>query len=82
MNRNLIISILLIASLEVLVTAKDWTTVTVKNSGGFIARFEVAYILNSPDIITQKSGNFPLGDSKSILLPPEVYFENLDTFEN
>jgi hypothetical protein len=82
MNRNLIISILFVASLEALVTAKDWTTITVKNSGGFIARFEVSYILNSPDIITQKSGNFPLGDSKSILLPPEVCFENLDTFEN
>jgi hypothetical protein len=77
MNRKLLLTIFLIASLKAVVQAKDWTSITVRNNGGFIARFEVAYVLDSPNIITQKSGNFPLGDSKSILLPPDVMNLNI-----
>ena len=60
MNKNLILTILLVVSLQISVNAKDWTSIEVRNSGGYIARFEVSYIVGSdPDIITEPSGNFP-----------------------
>ena len=59
MIKNIICSILLITLLQSLAqAAPDWTSVTVTNRGGYIARFEATYEVGS-DIITEPSDHFP-----------------------
>lgn len=43
-------------------------TVTVKNDGGYIARFSVEYSINGKQS-TEKTGDFPLGTKKSLGIP-------------
>lgn len=42
--------------------------IQVKNTGGFVATFDVQYTLNEKEV-SSSSGNFTAGVSKSILIP-------------
>jgi hypothetical protein len=50
---------------------EDWTTVKVRNSGGYVARFEVRYSLNG-QYVTEQSGKYPVGQARALLVPPEA----------
>lgn len=45
--------------------------IKVKNSGGFVARFSASYNLSGREI-TQDSGNFTAGVSKTMTIPAEA----------
>lgn len=42
--------------------------IQVKNTGGFVAKFDVSYTLNNKEV-SSSSGNFTAGTSKSIIIP-------------
>lgn len=49
----------------------DWTIIKVKNSGGYVARFEVRYKVND-QYVSESTGTYALGQARSILVPPEA----------
>lgn len=56
---------------EAVLAHYDGTTtgsITVRNSGGYVARFSVSYKLNGHEF-TKDSGNFTVGVNKSIMIP-------------
>ncbi|RNA01119.1 mitochondrial coenzyme A transporter SLC25A42 [Brachionus plicatilis] len=49
----------------------DWTIIKVRNRGGYVARFEVMYKLGD-EFKKEETGTFPIGQAKSVLIPPEA----------
>ncbi|CAF0772927.1 unnamed protein product [Brachionus calyciflorus] len=49
----------------------DWTIIKVRNNGGYVARFEIRYRLNQ-EYFQESTGTFAVGQSRSILIPPEA----------
>ena len=47
-----------LALLKVSAGATDWTSITIRNNGGYIARFEASYEVGT-DIFVEKSEHFP-----------------------